>query len=77
MCIADMVYQTGFGDKVLPASICCVKVADIRIVTKVEGTADETFSHVGGANMDLEISGLGELLVTTKVCAGYLLAFLQ
>jgi hypothetical protein len=72
-----MVYQTSFGEKVLPTSICCVKVADIRIVTEVEGTADETFSHVGGADMDLEIPGFGELLVTTKVFAGYLLSFLQ
>jgi hypothetical protein len=47
------------------------------MITEVEGTADESFPHVGSADMDLEIPGLGESLGATKIRAGYLLSLLQ
>jgi hypothetical protein len=73
----DMVYKTGFRHEVISTSIFCVKASNIRIIAQVEGTTYVSFSHVSGADMNLEISGLGEFFVATKVLARYLLPFLQ
>ncbi len=53
---ADMVYETGFGNEILPAGICGIEITNIRMGPEVKGTTDVSLSHVGGADMDLEVS---------------------
>jgi len=77
MCGADVIYETSFGNKVLSTRICCVEVANVGMITEIEGAADESFAHMRSADVNLEISWLGEPLIAAKIGAGYPLSFLQ
>jgi hypothetical protein len=74
---AEMVYKTGFRDKVLSTSICGIEVSNIRLITDVKRTTDESFALMSCTDMDLEISRFGELFVAAKIGAQYLLSFFQ
>jgi len=75
MCSADMVDKTLFRKEVFVARIFRVEFSNIWVLANVEGAANISLSHMCSTHVYLEVSWLGELLVTADNSTGDFLSF--